>query len=188
MTILHSTPPSRAPDQRRLEDEAGVEYVDGQIVEKPLSMESAETEVIIASILHAAARASGKARVFSSTLGYKCYPEDPARFRKPDLSLILLSRLKDIDLREGFSPIPADLAVEVLSPGDLAYAVAEKVDEYLQHGFATVWIVTPHTRTVAVYRADGSTSLLHESDLITLESLLPGFSCKVADFFAPRAA
>ena len=81
-------------------------------------------------------------------------------------------------------PIPADLVVEVLSPQDRAYDVWLKTEEYLANGFKLIWEVHPHTRTVVIHRADGSVAKLHEQDDITGESLLPGFKCKVGEFFA----
>ena len=45
-------------------------------------------------------------------------------------------------------------------------------------------VAYPNTRSVSVYRADGTTALLHEEDEITGESALPGFRCKVGEFFA----
>ena len=89
-----------------------------------------------------------------------------------------------VDPDEGFMPIPPDLAVEVVSPNDLAYDVANKIEEYLKNGFSLIWIVYPSTRTVSIHRADGTVSLLHENDEISGESALPEFKCKVADFFA----
>ena len=177
------TPAISPQDLLRLSTEGGVEFVDGQVVEKPVSIESSEIEATITALLHIEAKRAGSARVFGQTLGYRVYPEDPRKFRKPDVSVVRSERLTTIDSSEGFMPIPADLVVEVLSPNDLAYDVTEKVDEYLQHGFGIVWVVHPNTRSVAIYRADGTTALLHESDEITGETALPTFRCKVAEFF-----
>lgn len=171
-------------DWHRLAEEGGIEFVGGQIVEKPVSLESSRVGARVVRLLANEAETSGAAAVFDSSLGYKVYPEEPSKFRKPDASLIRVERLAGIDPSDGFVHIPPDLAVEVLSPGDLAYDVAEKIDEYLQHGFKLVWIVQPNTRSVTIYRPDGSAALLHEQDEITGESALPGFRCKVAEFFA----
>lgn len=81
-------------------------------------------------------------------------------------------------------PIPADLAVEVLSPNDLARDIDEKVKLYLDNGFGVVWVVNPGTRTVLIRRADGSVSILGENDQITGERFLPGFQCRVGEFFS----
>ena len=186
MTLV-PPPPLSQNDIHRLEDEAGIEFVDGRIVEKPVSIESSEVGARVIRFLANEADASGVAEVFDSSLGYKVYPDDPTKFRKPDASVIRVERLAGIDPVDGFMHIPADLVIEVLSPNDLAYDVNEKVEEYLRHKFGLIWVVQPNTRSVAVYRADGSTALLHENDEITGEAAFPGFRCKVSAFFAKSA-
>jgi Uma2 family endonuclease len=187
MTI--ADPPALSQqDWRRLAKEGGVEFVGGQIVEKPVSMESSRIGSTINRLLGNEAVKSKMADVFDSSLGYKVFPEDPEKFRKPDVSLIRVEKLAGISPRSGFSKLPADLAVEVISPGDVSYDVSEKVEEYLRHGFGILWVVHPNTRSVLVYRSDGSTTLLHEQDEITGESALPTFRCKVSEFFATSAS
>jgi len=187
MTI--ADPPILSPqDWQRVAEESGIEFVGGQIVEKPVSVESSRIGARIIRILANEADSSGAAEVFDSSLGYKVFPEDLSKFRKPDASVIRADRLAGIDPTDGFMRIPPDLAVEVLSPGDLAYEMFEKVDEYLRHGFKLIWVVQPNTRTVAIYRADGSHAFLHEENEITGESALPTFRCKVSEFFATSAS
>lgn len=189
MTAAVSSPPASEPREALIhESEAGVEFVNGQIVEKPVSIESSKVEMEVAFLLKAEAKRSGTMEVFGSSMGYRCYRDDPKMYRKPDVSVIRAERLAGIDPQEGFMPIPADLVVEVISPNDLHDDVVDKVDEYLKNGFGIVWVVNPPTRTVHVYRRDGSISLLHEADEISGESALPGFKCRVADFFAGRSA
>src|SRR5438105_5045578 len=147
-------PSAPIPQLHRLKSEAGVEFANGQIVEKPVSIESSEIELTIGRLLGNEAARSNAARVFPASMGYQCFRDEPARFRKPDVSVVRVERLAGIDPREGFIPIPPDLAVEVMSPNDLAEDIAEKVDEYLKHSFAVVWVVQPRTRTVTIYRAD----------------------------------
>ena len=170
-------------DAHRLADEAGIEFVGGQIVQKPVSIESSRIGIRVGMLLGNEADASGDAEVYDSSLGYKVFPDDPQNFRKPDLSIVRADRLAGLDLSDGFMRVPADLVVEVLSPGDLAYDVAAKVDEYLRYGFRTVWIVQPNTRSVNVYRSDGTNALLRGDDVITCENALPGFRCRVSEFF-----
>lgn len=184
MTIAHLPATGPTPEQlRRLESEGGLEYVDGQLVEKPVSMESSDVEATILILLGTEARKTGEARVYPSSMGYQCFPQHPSRFRKPDVTLVRTSRLAGMDPQTGFMPFPPDLAVEVLSPNDLAYDVFAKVEEYLRNGFPLVWVVHPNTRAVTVHRGDGSVAMLHENDEITGETALPTFRCRVAEFF-----
>jgi Uma2 family endonuclease len=187
MTLIQSTPLSLT-DWARLEDEAGVEFVDGQILEKPVSVESVLVESKIQRLVGNYAEATRLGRVFTSAMGYRCYPEDPLKFRKPDVSFIREERFGKFKLDDGFITFPADLVVEVVSPNDTAYEIDDKVKEYLGHGFPLIWIVHPNTRTVIIRRADRSITLLYETDEITGESALPGFKCKVSEFFADLGA
>jgi Uma2 family endonuclease len=184
MSAIPKAPTLSSFDRGRLEREGGVEFVTGKLLEKPVSVESSRVEAIISRMLGNEAARSAKAEVFGSTMGYRCFPDDPLRFRKPDVSVVHTDRLVGIDPEECFMPAPPDLAVEVISPGDLAYDMAQKIEEYLKNGFRLIWIVYPNTKTVAIHRADGSVSHLHEQDEITGESALPTFRCKVAEFFA----
>ena len=187
MVALLNDPDIDSSDARRLERESGVEFVDGQIVEKSMSVESSLVESrILFRFNTVAMRDPVVAVVFPSSMGYRVYPEDPKKHRKPDVSVVRIERMKGIDISDGYMTIPADLAIEVVSPHDLHYEVTEKVEEYLQHGFPLVWVVNPRTRTVQICRADGSLSQLHENDEITVDELLPGFKCLVKDFFPAR--
>lgn len=184
-----ATIPAPTPQElHRLQDEAGVEFVDGQLVEKPVSIESCLVEQAIASLLWIESRKSGFAEVFGPTMGYRCFPGEPEKYRKPDASVVARSRLAGIDYSEGFMPIVPDLAVEVVSSNDLATELYEKVEDYLSNGFPLIWVVEPSTRTVTIRRADGSVNVLHADDEITGENALPTFRAKVADFFPPIKA
>ena len=184
MTAAHIPAIGPTPEQlRRLESEGGLEYVDGQLVEKPVSAESSEIEGTILTLLSTEARKTREARVYPNSMGYQCFPATPTRFRKPDVSVIRSARIAGMDPQTGFMPVPPDLAVEVLSPNDLAYDVFAKVEEYLQNGFPLVWVVHPNTKAVTIHRGDGSVAMLHEHDEITGEAALPSFRCKVAEFF-----
>ena len=182
-------PPISDEELQNAREAGGVEFVNGHLVEKPVSKESSRVAARIAYLLqHHLQQSGGGAEVYGADLGYQCFPDEPTRFRKPDASVIRRERLAKLDPDLGLMPIPPDLAVEVLSPTDFAYDVAAKIDEYLRNGFALVWVVEPNTRTVVIHRADGSVTKLRENDEITGESALPGFRCKLAEFFAQPPA
>jgi Uma2 family endonuclease len=178
------TVPLGKRDLAHLQDEAGVEFVNGEILEKPVSIDSSLIEAAVIRVLGNAAAKSGEAWIFGSSMGYQCFPDDPAKFRKPDVSLVRAERMTGIDSRSGYFHIPPDLAVEVLSPNDLASEISEKVEDYLRNGFSLVWVVDPVTRTVMVRTAQGAV-FLHEQDEITAAPL-PEFRCKVAEFFPKK--
>ena len=84
---------------------------------------------------------------------------------------------------DGFVEVPPDLAVEVVSPNDSQSYVHRKVLHYLDHSVSVVWVVDPKTRTVTVYRSRRDVSILGETEEIAGGEVLPGFSCRVGEFF-----
>jgi Uma2 family endonuclease len=170
-----------APLAARLEAEAGVEFVNGQVVEKNVSILGEITIASLTTFLGPVGRAAGYVLI-GSALGYKIYPDDPARFRKPDLSLIQFSRLKGVDLDEGFAHIAPDIAVEVVSPTDSDYDVHNKVEEYLAHAVQQVWVVRPNVQTISIYRPDGGVTVFRAKDELVSE-LLPALRLKVREVF-----
>lgn len=123
--------------------------------------------------------------LFAADQGYQCFPWQPDQVRRADVSFIRLERYPLERLSaDGFTTIPPDLAVEVVSPDDLASALDEKVAEYLRAGVKLVWVIRPAVRAVQVFRADRSESWLWGVDAeLSGEDVIPGFRCKVADLF-----
>jgi hypothetical protein len=48
-----------------------------------------------------------------------------------------------------------------------------------------LWVINPETNSVRVYYADGGDATLEETDDISGELVVPGFRCKVLEFFLP---
>jgi Uma2 family endonuclease len=118
--------------------------------------------------------------VFSNDTGFIAQ-RDPDTVRGPDIAFWARQRLPEVP--EGYVEIPPDLAVEVVSPSDHFSTVQTKVRQYLDHGVKLVWVVDPEDRSVTVYRALDKVAILTESDTITGDDVLPGFSIPVRDFF-----
>ena len=72
----------------------------------------------------------------------------------------------------------------MLSPDDRPGEVLAKVADWLNAGCRLVWIVDPQRTQGHVYRADGSETLLGESDALDGEDVIPGFSCALGTIFA----
>lgn len=106
---------------------------------------------------------------------------DPDTVRGPDVAYYEdVTRIED--LPEKWGDVPPRLAVEVLSPNDTARYITEKINDYLNNGVEIVWVVEPDAKTVTVYSKTGVKSL-GVSDIVTGGDVLPGFRCKVAEFF-----
>jgi len=128
-------------------------------------------ELLVAIANHVTANRLG--RVFAAETGFTL-ARNPDTVRAPDVAFIGTARLPDPAPR-GFAELAPDLAVEVLSPDDRPGEVLTKVGNWLTAGARLVWVVDPVRVLARVYRADGSESILGETDALRGEDVLPGF-------------
>ena len=109
---------------------------------------------------------------------------DDATVVGPDVAFVPTADLPASDLPEKWLNAAPALAVEISSPTDRLTDIDEKVDLYLAAGSQLVWVVNPRRQSVTIHRPAAPGSVLGAADTLTGESLLPGFSCQVADLFA----
>ena len=84
--------------------------------------------------------------------------------------------------------VASDIAVEVIFPDDKASDLSLKLAQYRQAGVCCCRIVDPVVGQVEVRNcATGSSQIDRESDTLTDDELLPGFSVAVESLF-PAAA
>ena len=164
-------------------NEVDYELVNGELVERHMGAESswiASNLIVLMAVFY---RGRVPGHLFTTDCGYQCYSDDPGKVRKPDVSFVRKGRFPKDRILKGYIRIAPDLAVEVLSPNDLADDAEAKVEEYLDAGVRLVWVISPKAETVTVYRDDRSAVKLHEADELSGENVLPGFRCKVSDLF-----
>jgi len=165
------------------------ELVDGLLVDRNMGFLSSFVGTVVIRLISPFVAERSLGWVVGADCGYQCFPDELNKVRKPDVSFIALSRLAGQSLPTGFVRIAPDLAVEVISPNDLDVETDQKVDDYLRAGVKLVWVINPQSRTVLVYRADGSIVGLRDHDQLSGEDVVPGFKCPVSDLFAlPTAA
>lgn len=176
-----------AADLLKLPDRDRFELVHGELVENSASYESSYFGTGLASRLSLFCESRNLGWVNGSDAMFRCYeeafPDDPDRVRKPDVSFIALDRFSADEFQNGFCTVVPDLVAEVISPNDTYYEVREKTEEYLQAGVRLVWVVDPHTRSIQVHRANGSTDELHEHQELDGEEVIPGFRLLVGELF-----
>lgn len=100
-----------------------------------------------------------------------------------DVAYVRWESLPDRTLPAGAFRVAPDLVVEVLSPSDRWPQVEAKLDDYLGAGVKEIWVVSIEERSVWVCRAGQAHQRLAEDAELTSPELLPGFSCRVVDFF-----
>ena len=168
------------------DDDARHELVNGEVIElsgPPTPTHGITQSEAVGVLMRFAARC-GYGEVFIGT-GF-LITRNPDTVRAPDVALVLADRLPDGDLPRAYFPFAPDIAVEVVSPSDTPLAAHERALMWLDAGSPLVWTLFPDSRSVTVYRPDGSAATLGEDDILDAAPVLDGFSVKVSEMFRPR--
>lgn len=119
--------------------------------------------------------------VFGDSIDYELAPE---LILRPDASFISAARMPKFPKQFKFAP---DIAVEVVSPSNTLKETQTKVEAFIRYGSQLVWVLFPDEKTVRAYRPAGDGQItfktLTADDILDGETVLPGFSVKVADIF-----
>jgi len=165
-----------------LPDGERYEVVNGELRERKMSSLSSKIAMLISRYLWPWIDAGHPGSVTGSDGGFAIFPWTAGDVRMPDLAYISYARIAVFPER-GWVDQPPELAVEVVSPTDLASDVDEKANDYIRAGVDLVWVVFPRTRLVHVYRRSGSRDILGPDDVLSGEEAMPGFSVRVRDIF-----
>lgn len=156
------------------------ELVNGKVIEKmPPNFEHGENAGNIYAALRLYVRARGLGRV--SVEGGFRLSRNPDVVRSPDVSFVRAERIENVSRRTFIEGAP-DIAVEVVSPGDRATEVEEKVQEYLGAGTLAVWVVYPSARSITVRTPDEARVYQHDQ-VLGGEPVLPGFEIALSEIF-----
>src|SRR5829696_615557 len=115
-------------------------------------------------------------------IGFKL-TSNPDTVFGPDVCFISKQRLDEIGEVTGYWPGPPDLAVEVLSPGDRAGKVNQKLSQWLGFGTKQVWIVDPKRSTITIYSSLSDSIAFSNSDTLEADDILPGFRISLERIF-----
>ena len=173
-------PPVKMTLEEFLEsDLEGYEYANGELIPRmPTSLKHGKISLKLGSrlLLHVDENRLGN--VYPAPTGFRV----GERLLIPDIAFVSIARIpEDTDKA---SPIPPDLAVEVVSPSDMSERIEAKAFAYLAAGTQMVWVLKPKSETVTVYRSRTDIKLLTRNDTLTGEDVVEGFSCPVAELFA----
>jgi Uma2 family endonuclease len=166
-------------------DDLRHELVRGELrTMSPTGMEHGGYEVRIAIALASHARAHQLGEVVGGEAGFRL-SRDPDTVRAADVAFIRRERLPEDQLPRAYFEGPPDLVVEVVSPGDTAAEVEEKVQDWLTGGARAVWLVYSSGPRIAIHLPDGTSRTHGPEDEIDGADALPGFRIKVADLLKP---
>ncbi|WP_392532894.1 Uma2 family endonuclease [Nostoc sp. C117] len=157
----------------------GMEWVDGQLVEKTgMTLKHSEIEVNLSFYW--------RSYINCNQVGGKVYTEVPCRTykqgRRPDVAYLTP------DLVTQFGNVPTlpqsfPLIAEIVSLTDLAEEVFLKAQEYLQSGCEEVWLVFPESRLVFII-TDNQVLGFKAGDVVSTQKVLLGFSVAVDELLA----
>lgn len=170
-------------DVLRLAD-AGQRYelVNGELVEmSPTNFEHGAIERRIGRRLGDFADANNLGEVVVGEVLFQLDP-DGQLARAADVAFVRLERLPGRRSASGVFIGAPDLVVEIISPGNSANEIQQKIHEWLDHGAQIVLAVYPDQRSIVLWRENGAV-ILREDDEMSLDPTIPGFRCKVAELF-----
>ena len=127
-----------------------VEWIAGEVVEKmSVSLTHSLLVAFLATILKMVAEAEG-GRVLADQFLMRL--EDQARGREPDI--IYIAPENEGRLLSNYLDGPADLAIEVVSPGSEAVDRGAKFEEYERGGVREFWLLDPQRQEALFYIRD----------------------------------
>lgn len=174
-----------AEDFARIAEVLGpCELVRGEIVPmSPGGMEHSRITGRAYFVIETYNRAHRLGRVLTGEAGL-IVARRPDTVRGADVAFISYARLpRDVENLEGFLKVPPELVVEVLSRDTSWEKMEEKVADYHRFGVDLVWVVDPQTLTLRAYGRDRTPLIFKDTDTISADPHVPGFSCLVAEFF-----
>ncbi|MGE0599276.1 MAG: Uma2 family endonuclease [Dehalococcoidia bacterium] len=184
MTATPSAELITAEEFLHMPENEGAELVDGRIVEVPMgSMSSWLGGYLFARVLSFALE-NRLGWVFPQETGMTIWPNRPRHVRKPDLAFVRRGKLPGGQPQHGWLTAIPDLVVEVVSPGDEAEDLEQKLDEYREAGIPLIWVIYPVTRRAQVLGAGRPRIELEPDGILDGQDVLPGFTCSLKELFA----
>ena len=104
--------------------------------------------------------------------------------RRPDVAFVPYARWPTpVMARESAWNVVPDLAVEVVSPSNLAEEIDRKITDYFQAGVRLVWVFYPDSGRVYVYQSPTQVSILERTDTLDGGEVLPGFRLPIVRLY-----
>ncbi len=165
------------------ETEPASEYIDGQIIQKPMPKgEHSAIQTELAPAINTVLKANKTARAFAEL---RCTFGD--RSIIPDISVFQWQRIPRQDngrIANTFLIAP-DWAIEILSPGQSQTTIIKKLIHCLSHGTQMGWLIDPNDQAVFTYHANKSTTFYDEpNQTLPVPDFAQDFNLTVSELFS----
>lgn len=160
------------------------ELIDGELVPmSPTGSEHGNIEMFAGTVLNNYVLPRHLGRVLGGEVLFRLDPAERLALA-PDIAFVRRERWLAQPSHSGAFVGPPDLAVEIVSPGDSAQEIQDKVEDWLEHGAIAVLLMFPDPPAAVLWTAQGGTSLRGDDEL-DLDPVLPGFRCQIRELFPP---
>jgi Uma2 family endonuclease len=151
--------------------ETAYELVDGRAIPKvsPKEFHSMLT-FALTTLLTRWARGKGRARL---EWAVKLKRNGRDWVPVPEVTYISRERYPLNILRNQACPVPPELVIEIISPGQTMNDFEDKAKDYFNAGVDRVWVVDPEAISITTFFPDG-THRIYTGDTKIVDTLLPG--------------
>ena len=163
------------------------EVVDNQIQElPPMGAHEVHLASILFRVLSSFAWDHGLGQIDSEML-FLLIPRTNLQ-RRPDLALVSFDRWpRDRPVPKGPSwQVVPNLAIEIVSPKNLANEVIQKIEDYFLAGVQRVWVIYPEVSKVYDYDSPTSVQILAPDQTLEGRTVLPGWQIRLKEIFEPQ--
>jgi Uma2 family endonuclease len=143
----------------------------------PVNTPTGRRNARITARLNAWAEQDGTGDTFDSSTMFRL--NNGAR-RSPDAAWVSSDRLKLLVQDDSVWRVAPDFVIELKSKTDRLSALRAKMREWISNGVTLGWLINPETRTVEIYRADGSVEEIVNAAELRGEGPVTGFVLPLA--------
>lgn len=154
------------------------EYIAGEIVEVVSNNESSGAAATLIAYFGNYVLINKLGRITGADGGYVINGED----YMPDAAFMSYKRQPVRPKKVAYNPVAPDLAIEVLSPGNMPKEIATKIVNYITAG-TVLWLADPDTKTIDVWIPGQQVRRLRVGEFLEGGDVLPGFRLAIADIF-----
>lgn len=158
------------------------EYVDGQIIQKP--MPKGKHSAIQGELVPAVNRVVKPNRIARAFPELRCTFGD--RSIVPDIAVFTWERIprdESGEIADTFSIAP-DWVIEILSPDQSQTRVTKNILHCLKHGTQMAWLIDPDEQAVFIYRAKQETEIFEPDQILPVPPFATELQLSVKDVFA----